>query len=119
MPKRKLLQQSKIETLNIAQQLQVTKNSVEVTWYAILTSDADYLTDSEVEIFPCGGDTPIGYKSNSFIDMRKSLARTVHVTVNRANEGGPVTEVRGRVRVKGGTQSTWSEWCPCKASKWQ
>ena len=107
-----------VENLTIAHQHRITKNSIELTWYAILRPDADYLTSSEVEILSDTSDAPIGHVLNTFSDMRKSLARTVQIPIHEEEDGEPVTEVRGRVRVKG-AKSNWSVWCPYKVTKWQ
>jgi hypothetical protein len=112
-----------VEDLTIAHQHQITKNSMELTWYAVLRQDAEYLTAYEVEITSDCSDEPVGYVSHTFIDMRKSLARTVQVPVNMMmihdeEESKTATEVRARVRVKGET-TNWSVWCPYKVTEWQ
>jgi hypothetical protein len=107
-----------VENLTIAHQYQITKNIIELTWYAILRPDADYLTAYEVEILSDTSDVPVGHVMDSFSDMRKSLARTVQIPIREEEEGEPATEVRGRVRVRG-AGSKWSVWCACKVTKWQ
>lgn len=107
-----------VEDLIIAHQYQITKNSIELTWYAILRPDAEYLTSYEVEILSDTSDVLVGYVSQDFVDMRKSLARTVQVPINMAAAKKEGQEVRGRVRVKGAT-SSWSVWCPYKVTKLQ
>lgn len=114
--------EQRVEDLTIAHQYQITNNSIELTWYAVLSPDADYLTAFEIEIISDVSNTSrVGYVFDTFVDMRKSLARTVQIPIYTMKEEGEserVTEVRGRVRVKGAT-SDWSVWCPYKVTTWQ
>ena len=110
-----------LEVLVIAHQYQVSKNSIEITWYAILEHNAEYLTAYEVEILSGTSNVIVGRVSHTFVDMRVSVARTVQIPISMvAEEGasGTTTEIRGRVRVRGGT-SNWSVWCPYKITQWQ
>ena len=110
---------ARVEEVSISHQWQVTKNSIELTWYAVLGPEADYLTSYEVEILSDTSDKPIGHVLNSFIPLRKCLARTVHIPIKTDDDDcEPATEVRGRVRVKG-DKSNWSVWCPYKVTKLQ
>lgn len=107
-----------IEHLNIAHMYQITKNSVELTWYAVLAHHSEFLTSYEVQVFSDTSPSPVGHVLSTFIDVRRSLARTIQIPIQKVERRAPAAELRGRVRVKGGS-TKWSEWSSYKVTEWK